>query len=41
MVLSYIVLMPPPNYIVTRYIDWIKAYLLEYISDAKKYSSYN
>lgn len=34
-------MLPPPNYIYAKYIDWIYNFLIQYIDDAKKYQMYN
>ncbi len=30
-------MLPPPNHIYSKYIDWIGPFIREYVEDAKKY----
>ena len=38
--LDYVCKVPPPNYLINSYLDWLSEYINEYIV-AKKYAQYS
>jgi len=38
--LDYVCKVPPPNYLINSYLDWLSEYINEYII-AKKYAQYS
>ena len=37
LVFSYLVNLPPPCYLYSKYTDWFEAFLNEFLDDCKKY----